>query len=139
MSLAVIQKHVSDQDTRECLGTLFNVMFRSVHLLLDNSDPVLATADHNTVLVTLLVDLPSNPVWQKHAGRGTVHLQGFANHMKLMASVMASAGKQNTDMLAGVLFHDMLNTFVRLTIEMVDAKTATAIALELYVTYGIVT
>lgn len=139
MALNVINKHVSDQDTRDCLGTLFNVMFRSVHLLLDNSDPVLATADHNTVLVTLLVDLPCNPVWQKHASRGTVHLQGFANHMKLMASVMDSAGKQNTDMLAGVLFHDMLNTFLRLALEVLDAKTSTALALELYVTYGIVT
>ena len=127
----------NDKDTIECLAVLYDLFTTVGGLRMVDTTNV--QAEVSAALVSLLVTLPDNKVWQANAGTCVPTLRTLAYHIRSTAIVLDRHvnDAKHIALLQARLFHFAVDLLVECVRPMLDKEAHSRFMLAIYATLAV--
>lgn len=127
----------NDKDTAECLAVLYG-LFTTVGGL-RMADTTNVQAEVSAAMVSLLVTLPNNKVWQANASTCVPILRSLASHVQTTAHVLNQyvADARHVAILQARLFHFAVDLLAECAAPLLDRETHSRFVITLYTTLAV--
>lgn len=129
----------NDKDTIECLSVLYD-LFITVGGLRDTTASSVQ-AEVGAAMVSLLITLPNNKVWQANASSCVPTLRSLASHVKTTAHVLNQyvTNERHVSMLQARMFHFSIDLLIECVAPLLDKEAHIKFAIALYAEMAVLT